>query len=514
MSNRPIVGAIIVLGVVLLYGILRTSSLLPHRLHEDTRITLRLAHWNLHAGQREAYDALISEYEALHPDIRVLQLPVPVRAWPAWQQTQLIGGTAPDIMQIGANRGATDATIARFFLPLTREATQPNPYNQGSSLEGRPWRDTFFDGLTSDWVFFPALQDIHGIPTQLMSLRFYYNSDLLRLVTGSDQMPAHLDEFKALHAATRRFQQQSQRPVLTLAGSGDYGSFLTTRILASHTSDLRMKLDHRKILTQSSLANLISHLNREWSLDRPELLQALDVARTFGEAMPPGFLQLKRDDAALAFTQGRAVAMISGSWDYALLERECPFPLRVAPLPILQPGMKAVSEAGTQLNAIFAITRASRHPQQALDLLHYLTSQDAAARFAFRTQTLPATVEIPLLNANLQIFAPEVSPKLPGLSLSLGPSTAGWFQANAHRLFAAESTAGTFAQTTSKAYRDAAIADASNELSRLRRSSQRDDSVLVALAHQSEQQMRFDQIATSHILREIDIIRLKAALNR
>ncbi len=512
MTRSQSVAAGLVMLAVLAYGLVRTSILPRLKSDPDSRIVLRLAHWNLHAGQREAYNGMIAEYEKIRPDVKVVQLPVPVRAWPAWQQTQLIGGTAPDIMQIGPNRGATDETIARHFLPLTAHVQRPNPYNAGTPLENHPWRNTFYDGLTSAWVFFPSLQDVYGVPTQLMSLRFYYNAELLHQVTGSTEVPSNLAEFQALHQATRKFQAQLGRHLLTLAGSGDYGAFLTTQIIETHTSDLRLSLDHRHVLVSPQLFNQLAYLEKKWGLTDPDVQAALEVVRAFGEAMPPGFLQLRREDAALAFTQGRAVAMISGSWDYALLENECPFPLLVAPLPILHPGMEPVSEAGAQLNAIYGITRYSEFPAEALDFLQFISSWEPAARFAARTQTLPATVDIPLQGRNLHIFSPIESPRLPGLSLVGGPSSSAWFQTHAHLLFARDGTLGHFLQTSAATHRESVMTDMINERARLLRASQRDDTVLVSLAYKTNEESRFEQFATSHLLREADLLRVNAIM--
>lgn len=512
MTRRHLIALSCVFLAILAYGLFRTSNFGRLKPGHDSRIVLRFAHWNLHAGQREAYEALIADYEKLHPDVKVTQLPVPVRAWPAWQQAQLIGGTAPDILQIGPNRGATDETIARHFLPLTTASQSPNPYNAGTPLEHQPWRNTFYDGLTSGWVFFPSLQDVYGIPTQLMSLRFYYNAELLHQVTGSTNAPGNLAEFLALHQAARRFQADRGRHLLTLAGSGDYGAFLTTQIIGTHTSDLRLSLDQRRVLTAPPLHNQISFLDESWGLNSPEVQEALGIARMFGGAMPPGFLQLRREDAALAFTQGRAVAMISGSWDYALLQKECPFPLQIAQLPILHAGMEPVSEAGAQLNAVYGITRYSEHPSAALDFLQFMSSWGPAARFAAQTQTLPATVGIPLQDHNLKIFAPIESPRLPGLSLIFGQSTSAWLQTRAHLLFAHETTLDHFLATSSAAHQEAALSDLASERARLLRASQRDDSVLVALAYQTGQEERLVQVATSFLLRESDLLRINPFL--
>jgi len=513
MSPRHILLGLLILIVLLGFGGIRVAHHAGIGPGADDRITLRFAHWNLHAGQREAYDRLIADYERLHPNVRIVQLPVPVRVWPAWQQTQLAGGTAPDIMQIGPNRGGTDETIARHFLPLSAVVRAPNPYNADTPLAGQPWQGTFFDGLTSPWVFFPALQEIYGLPTQLMSLRLFYNADLLETITGSREPPSTLEAFAALQSATTAFAHEQRRTVVPLAGSGDYGTFLTHRLVSTHTTDVRAAIDRRHVLTPTNTTTLAAYLRGDWSLDHPDLTAALRAVQTMGAAMPPGFLQLKREDAALAFTQGRAVAMISGSWDYQLLEQECSFPLLVAPVPGPADDQRPPpNEAEGQLNAIYALNRAGRHPEQALDFLRYLTSHSASARFAAETQNLPATVDIPIADPNLRVFAPLESPRLSGFGgLTFGPASSAWLQTQAHRLFAPGVTVEAFLRTSAPGHRAAAAQDAARQLAQHQRATQRDDSLLPAIWFQDPSDPRFAQLATNHLLREADHLRLNAS---
>ena len=61
---------------------------------------IRLAHWQLEPGMREAFDAIIADYEALHPNVRVKQVNIPGRVWRQWLRTQLVGGNPPDLIEV------------------------------------------------------------------------------------------------------------------------------------------------------------------------------------------------------------------------------------------------------------------------------------------------------------------------------------------------------------------------------------------------------------------------------
>src|SRR5947209_5825580 len=59
-------------------------------------ITIRMVHWQLEAGVREAIAKMGEEYQKLHPNIRIVQEAVPEPVYATWLTTNLLGGTAPD----------------------------------------------------------------------------------------------------------------------------------------------------------------------------------------------------------------------------------------------------------------------------------------------------------------------------------------------------------------------------------------------------------------------------------
>ena len=136
-------------GLVAVCFCLSLGRVFSRLVHDDARegkITIRFAHWQLESGLRDAYDRLAAGYMRLHPEVRVEQLPIPETVFPNWMHTQLIGGTAPDLIEIG--QGDSNEILATYFEPLTADLDRPNPYNQDNDLARTPWRDTFIDGLS------------------------------------------------------------------------------------------------------------------------------------------------------------------------------------------------------------------------------------------------------------------------------------------------------------------------------------------------------------------------------
>jgi ABC-type glycerol-3-phosphate transport system substrate-binding protein len=62
-------------------------------------VTIRIAHWQLEAGAREGLAEAAAEYEKLHPHVRIIQEAIPESTYGQWMSTQLMGGTAPDIVR-------------------------------------------------------------------------------------------------------------------------------------------------------------------------------------------------------------------------------------------------------------------------------------------------------------------------------------------------------------------------------------------------------------------------------
>ena len=70
-------------------------------LHDPSRKTIRICHWQLEAGFRQGIAQVIEDYEELHPDVKVMQISMTDRIYGQWVNTHLIAKTAPDIVEIG-----------------------------------------------------------------------------------------------------------------------------------------------------------------------------------------------------------------------------------------------------------------------------------------------------------------------------------------------------------------------------------------------------------------------------
>jgi ABC-type glycerol-3-phosphate transport system substrate-binding protein len=328
--------------------------------------------------------------------------------------------------------------ISRYYLTLTPHLSRPNPYNAGTGLAGVPWRDTFVDGLTAMRNLTPTSGETHGVSLQVNTQRLYYNRQLLRALTGSDEPPA---DFAGLLEFGRRVAAYNARTgtrLVPIAGCGPYAQFLFDLLLASQTQQLTLTASPNRNLRvlPVELAGMI--LQGEVDFDTPALRRSLELQHDMAALLTPGYQQLQREDALFTYLQQNSVMLYAGSWDYAVLRHDGRFETGI--MPMLFPAttepvygaltLGPVSEAAGNPEAMLGVLRSSRHPEVALDFLHYLSSQPVAARFSQISHRISSIVGTPP-PADGDRLAPRLEGELPGFTVDFR-----WFAAgNASNFF-------------------------------------------------------------------------------
>ena len=395
------------IGIALLaacFGV-STFRILGRTMEElDPKTTvLRFAHFELEDGIREALSDLSREYERLHPAVRVIQIAIPERFYPQWIKTQLIGETAPDIVELQAPY-IRDEIKGRFISPLSEELEAPNPYNAGTGLEGTPWRSTFIDGVSANHVISQHMMEKYGVPMTIMTTRMYYNVSLLRKITGSEDPPRTYSEFIEFGRQVRAHAEKTNEIVYPIAGSKPTARPFLDGMLASMTQSLGLKLDRIGILANPDSRDMgMKYLQGEWNVYNESVQLGLGMVREIASLMQPGFFLKDRDDAIFFFVQQRAVMIAASSQDYKTLLQNIPFEVRAVRLPdpdSTHPvygkyylGPKSEGIGNTRLN--LGVVNFSKHRSVALDFLRFLTSRNSHTTFVERSGWLPAVVGVP-----------------------------------------------------------------------------------------------------------------------
>jgi len=372
------------------------------------KTVIRFAHWQLEGRTVDALNEACREYTRLHPDVAVRQIEVPERAYEQWVRTQLIGRTAPDLIEL-RDEAVWRNLIARYFVVITELVDRPNPYNAAPNfcddpnLAGLPWRETYVDDMQGGFI--EELRDHYGVPLSVFTIRCFANRDILRAAAGSDRPPATLGEFfelcRAIEAyAARRRERDGSFRLVPVAGSrytaeifgNQYWTPSVWALLDRHDTDLSGQLEEDE--------RIEAVLTGRLDLATDPCIRAghralYDITRHFSA----GFMSDQRDQAVLLFSQGRAAMIATGSWDAGSLWRQVAgdFEIIVFDFPVPAPGepygrliRNRVSEAGARAGFPLGLTRTSRHKDQAIDFMQFLTSKRINERINEQFRWFPA----------------------------------------------------------------------------------------------------------------------------
>jgi len=304
---------------------------------------IRLAHWQLELGVRDAIEELAKDFEAQNPGVDIVQIPITERAYAQWVTTQLIGRTAPDLIELGMFNVID--YCGRYFMPLGDIIRKPNPYNsKDPNLKNLPWMDTFHDGLASTYI--TELLDYYGIGFSRFTIRIFYNKDIFKEVLGSDAPPKDLthlfeicdkinkyaeDKNKEIESFNKEIQN-SVTPIykyIPFLSPPKKSKFILDPIASSRYQVSIFRPRYSSMLTAKRTLELdtdfdgyvslqeftISLIKGSITFDDEYNIAALRLMKDLSKYFNPGFMSIDRMDAGFAFVQGKAAMITSGSWD-------------------------------------------------------------------------------------------------------------------------------------------------------------------------------------------------------
>lgn len=294
----------------------------------DNKKVIRICHWQLELGYRDAMQSIIDKFEKKYPDVKVIQLPISEKTYGQWVTTQLIGRTAPDMIEMGMFN--VKEALPRYFIPLTDVLRKPNPFNADNpELKNIPWMDTFNDGLQSSYV--PELIDYYRVGFNTFTVRIFYNKTLFRRILKTDQPPHTLSELFDYCERIKAYEQQwnkrvadynrgnplqKNKIIVTPIASAKYQTKLfKTRYTTMLTSDRYMELDSNCNGTVDDAELFAGLLNNNLIVNDEKYRMALKLQRKLAEYFPRGFMSLGRMDSGFSFIQSKATMITSGSWD-------------------------------------------------------------------------------------------------------------------------------------------------------------------------------------------------------
>ncbi len=477
---------------------------IEQELDNPNEIRVNVAHWQLELGYRDALNDVIEKYQLAvngpyggdyakyndHPDqiphetlakadflaqaeyagpfkfgktVRIVQMPVTEKVYSQWLNTRLASKEAAAICEMGmATMTKSHKLVSRFFQPLTEHALESNPWNEGTPMEGVPWKDSFTDGMQGGYK--PELQEYMSVPTTIYPLRIYFNVELVNqgkalLKEGieadlagkadelpkerqapewivkkyqndpeyysewftSDEGPRSFGEMIAICDQLATIEHSSGRNIVPIAGSG-YGAtdwFVNkyrTSFMAHMEWDKKidLNLDGRIDDIEAFTAMKMG----KFTMDLPEVRAywetMAELTRTFGK----GYLARDRQSAVFAFIQGRAAMMPTGAWEAENLFQQAAkkFTVGVINFPSLKEGepnaeyfVGPVNEATDNGSGLYGIHKFSPdiNREVGIDFLKYWTSVEGNETFVQRAGLI-AIVEKAKTPERMELFKPEL----------------------------------------------------------------------------------------------------------
>jgi raffinose/stachyose/melibiose transport system substrate-binding protein len=395
-------------------------------------ILLRFGHWQLEASVREAIDEMARRYrEQVNPKVYVVQDAIPEGVYGQWATTQLMGGTAPDIMEVGQMLPAPIwiGYYNRYFLPLTRYVNQPNPHNRGTDLDGVALRKTFKDGMRNAYV--DEMQEYMSIPLSMFGVRIFYNRDLLKKCTGLDEAPREYRAFLAACEEISKHTDRSGQPVTPIACSGYHFGMWSAMMIDPITYPAIRKVDFNRDGFAGDDETFVAFKTGRIDFSFPAYAARFKMLRELSRHFQTGYTGLTRDEAVFLFAQERAVFITTGTWDARSLQQQAEGQFEVGvmdfPLPSKDDPYYGSIIEGPLYERVgggfpFGIVRTSPHPEIALDFLLFMASQPGNEELNRIVGWIPV-IEGTRMDPLLEAFEPHLEGIYPAMSIVLGGET-------------------------------------------------------------------------------------------
>ena len=414
------------IGWAVLSVALRQHDELP-----DDAIVLRIGHWQLEAGVRDAFIELAAEYRKLHPNVYVIQDAIPESIYGQWVSTQLMGGTAPDIVECGQHlpKHIWLSYYNRYFVPLSDHANQSNPYNAGTDLATTPLRLTVKDGMRASYV--EEMQEYMTFPLAQFGVRVFYNKGLLKQLTGRETPPKEYREFLAVCEQIKSQTNPQGLAYTPVAGSRYHLPMWESMMMDPLTYPAVRIADFNRDGYVGKDELFVAFKTDRVSLDYKPFAARYKMLREITDHFQTGFTGLTRDEAVFLFAQQKAVFMSTGTWDARSLQEQAKGSFEVGvmdfPLPtrddeyygdVIEGPLYEKPEASFP----FGITRASKHPEVALDFLLFLASREYNERLNEIIGWIPS-ISGTKMDPMLEAFEPHLRGVYGTLDLNLGGET-------------------------------------------------------------------------------------------
>lgn len=317
-----------------------------------------------------------------------------------------------------------------------------------SELQDLPWSETFIDGMRGGYD--EAMQDYYAIPISVWGgIRLFYNMKLVREAKviilenidnspqpewistcwlrgegvdargyltdsprlrewlKSDEIPQTLGQLLLLCNAAKPLGEKMEMEHLVAISGSNYGPSNLADSYQRLFFDFNGEVNDSDYDQSVSATEVFAGYEKgNWTWQDEQIREFFQLSKEVALHFPKGFQGLDREQAQRRFVLGNSMMISSGGWDAGGifsgvdgLREENQFEIRVGSAPVAGEGERwhkyisyAKSEASAGTGAPFAVNKASKHFDHALDFLKFITSYRINEEFNRRAAWLPAIV--------------------------------------------------------------------------------------------------------------------------
>jgi len=315
-------------------------------------VTLRF--WAM-GREGEVMQDLVREFEHGHPGVHVVVQQIPWGAAHEKLLTAHVGGSTPDMAQLG-NTWVPEFAALNAIEPLDARVAGSSAVSETTSFRGI-WDTNVVDGR------------LYGVPWYVDTRVLFYRKDVLARA-GFDSVPGDWARWREAMEGIKRVE-----------GPDRFAIFLPTN---EYTPWI--------VLGMQAGSPLLADHETRGAFAQPEYRRAVDFyLDLFRRGLAPAVQGVSIANRYQEFEKGTFSMYISGPWDVGEFRRRLSPAMEgkwgTAPLPGPDGPASGLSTAGGSSLVLF---RRSKHQAEAWQLIEFLSRPDVQLRFYHLTGDLPA----------------------------------------------------------------------------------------------------------------------------
>ena len=325
---------------------------------EQSQIVLQFAHSTTGDPEKTELDRTVAEFEALHPGIKIKQTVIETNVYETIGLKSLFsGGTPPDIYFQWGKYLVGQYKEAGYAADLTHELEKDN------------WKDRFDPAV---WPSASYEGRIYMIPTSIdLTSVIWYNKGIFR--QNGLESPATWTEFMAICEILKDngivpicFGNKDLWPV------ANWAAHLMSRVAGEQLYDDVLSMKPGKKSANDAFVKGLG------------MIEKMARAGYFNE----GLNGMSDMEAIMLFFQGRAAMHPIGGWIINHAKKAAPdgFEYDAFKMPAIEGGVGDQTSV-LRLASGYMVYRDTKHFDEAVEFLRYLTSLEVAKRFVSRCGT-------------------------------------------------------------------------------------------------------------------------------